>query len=75
MAREIVDKCNRCGAVRGVNNHWWVLIPAPGGGIMIQRFDEESLGRDTEILCGELCLLARVSEIISVSRRPANAAA
>jgi len=75
MAREIVDKCNRCGSVRGASNHWWVLIPAPGGGIIIQRFDEELLGCNTEIFCGELCLLARVSEIISVSRRPANVAA
>jgi hypothetical protein len=75
MAREIIDKCNRCGSARAASNHWWVLTPAPGGGITIQPFDEELLGRNTEIYCGEVCLLARISEIISVSRRPAHVAA
>jgi hypothetical protein len=75
MAREIVDKCNRCGSVRGATNHWWIIMPAAGGGIMIQHFDEEQVGRNTEIYCGESCLLARVSEIISVSRKPSSLAA
>jgi len=75
MASEIVEKCNRCGSTRGASDHWWVLIPAPGGGITIQPFDEELLGRNTEIYCGKVCLLARVEEIISVSRTPAHRAA
>ena len=75
MAREIIDKCNRCGSVRTACSHWWVLIPAPGGGITIQPFDEELLFRDTELYCGESCLLTRLSEIISVTRRPAPLAA
>jgi len=75
MAREIIDKCNRCGSVRGATNHWWMLTPAAGGGVTIHEFDEELLGTSTEIYCGESCLLARVSEIISVSRRPASVAA
>ena len=52
-----------------------MLTPAAGGGVTIHQFDEELLGTSTEIYCGESCLLARVSEIISVSRRPASVAA
>jgi hypothetical protein len=75
MPREIVDKCNRCGSVRGSAGRWWMLMPAPGGGVTVQHLDGELLGRDTEIYCGEHCLLERVSEIISVSRKPDSAAA
>jgi hypothetical protein len=75
MPRETIDKCNGCGSVRGANKHWWMVMPAAGGGVTVQHFDEELLGSNTEIYCGEHCLLQRISEIISVSHCPDSAAA
>ena len=75
MARDIVEICNRCGANADSSNHWWVLMPASGGGITVQRFDEKLLGANTEVYCGDRCLLARISELISIPRRPGSVAA
>jgi hypothetical protein len=61
--------------MRESTNHWWMLVPAQSGGVTVQPLDEDQVDTGTEIYCGEACLLSRVSEIISVSRRPGRIAA
>jgi hypothetical protein len=71
MARETVNKCDGCGRARGATEPgWWVLrigLAVHGGGFSVMSWGdaghpEES---ESEMYCGEACLLKRLNELIS----------
>ena len=62
MGRIHLFRCDKCKKVKGPGYHWWV-ISYQGSCIPIAPLDEnmDLIGTD-DTLCGEACLLKKVSE-------------
>jgi len=62
MGRIHLFRCDKCRKIKGPGYHWWVIL-YEGSRITIAPLDEgmEFTGAE-ETLCGEACLLKRISE-------------
>ncbi len=60
-------KCDGCGTIRGESNRWFVLFELPADGditptVLLEHFGVEVATKPDAIhLCGETCVLKRVS--------------
>jgi hypothetical protein len=62
MGRIHLFRCDKCKKVKGPGYHWWV-ISYQGSCITIAPLDENmDLTGTDDTLCGEACLLKKVSE-------------
>jgi hypothetical protein len=69
LARQESITCDVCSAVKQASNHWFVLLKTESRIQITQRFDAEVLIEENETtkffdLCGESCVLKKVSELI-----------
>lgn len=73
MPRETIDRCDRCGAVRGNGNHWFLNVrQTDPNRILIEGFKPDAKTVDGRLLCGESCVLAEVSDYMQNSKTTDN---
>lgn len=64
MAQKITYSCDYCGAVKGEQNHWFIVAPSAtpvtdAARIVIEKWDPQIQGKHA---CGERCVAKAVSE-------------
>jgi hypothetical protein len=65
MARVETVTCDVCGVSKGVNNHWFIIMSTLSNSIVVDSADRRSIYVDVTDVCGEACVLRKVSELIA----------
>lgn len=68
MARKQSVVCDVCGVEKGSTNHWFQIDTNDNGKAMVEiyRADGHEVGEFD--LCGETCVMKKVSELIGASK-------
>ena len=65
MSRAVQITCDQCGKQKQETNHWFMAAPYRGG-IFVQHSGGDMLSLEPIYdLCGEACVLKKVSEVIT----------
>lgn len=68
MAIEIVYTCDVCGKTKGPANHWWRVDFNGIKSLGIHPFSSTSERPEDQHLCGEGCVLKRVTEYMRTQK-------
>ena len=63
--REIAFKCDVCDKAKGEANHWFLASVSPTAISIFGWNEGDSARREAIHLCGERCVLRKVSEFIA----------
>ena len=63
--------CDVCGAIKQKTNHWFVIATNRNGKALVEVYapGDATSTKDDFDLCGESCVLKKVSELIALGGR------
>lgn len=60
--------CDVCGVEKGATNHWLAISTNDNGKALVEIYHADENQQGNFDLCGEACVMKKVSELIGVSK-------